>query len=137
MAHPTLPEPTERELQILRILWERGEATVREVYEQMRGLGIVQNTVQAFLRTMTEKGLVVFRRHNRTFVYRPLVGAQQTQRRLLKGVLRRAFDGALDQFVANAIAVQTPTPAEIARLRAMLDEVEANPPVGPGPTDGA
>ncbi|MCA8973930.1 MAG: BlaI/MecI/CopY family transcriptional regulator [Planctomycetes bacterium] len=133
MAPSPVPEPTERELQILRILWQRGEATVREVYEQMRDLGIVQNTVQAFLRTMTDKGLVAFRRRNRTFVYRPLVGAEQTQRRLLKGVLRRAFDGALDQLVANAIAVQAPTSAEIAQLRALLDEVEAGTPAGTRP----
>jgi len=80
MAHPTPPEPTERELQILQVLWDRGEATVRQVHESLRDLGIVQNTVQAFLRTMTEKGLTAFRRQDRTFIYRPLVGASQTKR---------------------------------------------------------
>ena len=55
-------EPTDRELAILKILWDREEATVREVYEILReDLEIVQNTVQAFLRTMTEKGLVTHR----------------------------------------------------------------------------
>ena len=59
MAPSVPPEPTERELQILKVLWEQGEASVRQVYEALRDeLPIVQNTVQAFLRTMEAKGLV-------------------------------------------------------------------------------
>jgi predicted transcriptional regulator len=130
MERNPVPEPTERELRILRILWERGEATVREVYEDLRAdLGIVQNTVQAFLRTMTDKRLVAFRKQRRTFVYRPLVEPTQTKRRLLDGVLHRAFDGAIDQLVESAVALRTPTPDELARLRALLDEVESRPEV--------
>ena len=128
MGHSTLPEPTERELQILRVLWDRGEATVRQVHESLRGLGIVQNTVQAFLRTMTEKGLTAFRRQDRTFIYRALVGASQTRRGLINGVLRRAFDGALDQLVENAVALRAPTPHELDRLRKLIDELEASQP---------
>jgi len=61
--------PTERELEILKILWERGRASVREVYEEMRrSAPIVQNTVQAFLRTMEDKGLVRHEVEGRTFV---------------------------------------------------------------------
>jgi BlaI family transcriptional regulator, penicillinase repressor len=123
MGHSTLPEPTERELQILRVLWDRGEASVRQVHDSLRGLGIVQNTVQAFLRTMTEKGLTTFRRQDRTFIYRPLVGASQTRRGLISGVLRRAFDGALDQLVENAVALRAPTPSE---LEGLIEELEAN-----------
>jgi len=57
--------PTERELEILKILWERGRASVREVYEEMRrSAPIVQNTIQAFLRTMEDKGLVASRQQD-------------------------------------------------------------------------
>ncbi len=122
----TAPEPTERELQILQVLWDRGEATVREVYEALReDLGIVQNTVQAFLRTMTDKGLVTFRKERRTFVYKPCVEPTKTRERLIDGVLQRAFDGAIDQLVESAVSVKQPTADEIARLRALLDEVES------------
>ncbi len=127
MASPTPPEPTERELQILGILWQRGEATVREVHTAMAHFGIVQNTVQALLRTMSEKGLVAFRRHDRAFVYRPLVEPAPTRRRLLDGLLQRAFDGSLDQLVENAIALRTPTADELRRLRALVDALEAVP----------
>jgi predicted transcriptional regulator len=71
--------PTERELEILKVLWRRGEATVREVYEDMsRHAPIVQNTVQAFLRTMEDKGLVNHRLEGRTFIYRPILRHEDT-----------------------------------------------------------
>ena len=120
------PEPTERELQILRVLWSRGEATVREVYDELRdNLGIVQNTVQTFLRIMTEKGLAAFRKEGRTFIYRATVEPAQTKRRLLDGLLSRAFDGAIDQLVESAVALRRPTRDEVTRLRALLDQVES------------
>ena len=122
MKHPT---PTDRELVILKVLWARGEATVRQVYEVLReDLEIVQNTVQAFLRTMTEKGLVEYRKEGRTFVYRALVQPEDTRSRLLDRVLQRAYDGAIDQLVAGAIGLKRPSKEEIARLRELLDRVE-------------
>ena len=128
MQGKAIPEPTERELRILRVLWQRGEATVREVYEELRAeLGIVQNTVQAFLRTMTDKGLVAFRRDGRTFVYRPAAESGETRSRLVRTVLARAFDGAIDELVASAVSVRTPTAAEIARLRQLLDALGSKP----------
>ncbi len=131
MATTSTPEPTERELRILAILWERGESTVREIHALLQDeLPIVQNTVQAFLRTMTDKGLVTFRKVNRTFVYRPIVEPQQTKRRLLDGLLQRAFDGAIDQLVESAVSLRRPTPAELTRLRELLDAAESNQPQG-------
>jgi BlaI family transcriptional regulator, penicillinase repressor len=119
------PEPTERELQILKVLWERGEATVREVYEALRGdVPIVQNTVQAFLRLMEDKGLVAHRAEGRTFVYRATSSGERTKKDLLSGLLSSVFDGALDELVASAIAAKRPSKAELARLRELLAEAE-------------
>ena len=119
------PEPTERELQILKVLWERGEATVREVYEALREqVPIVQNTVQAFLRTMESKGLVRHRTEGRTFIYRPVRDRERTERTVVASVLDRLFDGAVDQLVANALSVKPPSPEELDKLRAMLEELE-------------
>ena len=121
----TPPTPTDRELAILKVLWNQGEATVREVYECLRpDLGIAQNTVQAFLRTMTEKGLVTHRTEGRSFVYRAAVRAEATRRSLLDRVLQRAYDGALDQLVEGAIGLKPPSPEELARLRALLERLE-------------
>ena len=114
-------EPTGRELEILKVLWDREEATVREVYEALsRELPIVQNTVQAFLRTMEDKRLVTHRIEGRTFIYRPVPQREQTARHLVSRLLDRAFDGALDQLVQSAFSVRPPTPEELAGLEALI-----------------
>ncbi len=118
--------PTERELEILKILWERDEATVRQVYEEMsKELPIVQNTVQAFLRIMEGKGLVAHRTVGRSFVYRALRKRERTTKDLLSGVLDGVFDGALDALVTSAFALKPPNAAELDRLRELLVEHEA------------
>lgn len=123
------PTPTERELEILKVLWDRGEATVREVFEEMsRHAPIVQNTVQAFLRTMEEKGLVTHRASGRTFVYRPVPRPQDTKQRLVSRVLQRVFDGAMDQLVQSALSLRPPTPQELEKLEAMIESAKAGKP---------
>ena len=124
----TLPDPTERELAILKVLWEHGEMSVRGVYETLRDrIPIVQNTVQAFLRTMEQKGLVSHRVDGRTFVYRAVPQEEQTQRNLVSGVLQRVFDGALDQLVESAFSLRKPSDEELAKLRELLAEAERRP----------
>ena len=121
----TNPTPTDRELAILDVLWKQGEATVREVYEELRKeLPIVQNTVQAFLRTMTEKGLVSYRTEGRSFVYQAALSPEEGRGSMLNRVLQRAYDGALDRLVAGAISLKRPSGEELARLRELLDEAE-------------
>lgn len=117
--------PTERELEILHVLWERKEATVREVYEILaQRLPIVQNTVQAFLRTMEEKGLVSHRVEGRTFIYRPLVQQERTKKRMVTALLHKAFDGAVDQLVQSVFSAQRPTEEELQKLEAMIAELK-------------
>lgn len=118
--------PTERELEILKILWQRGEASVREVYEEMSGTApIVQNTVQAFLRTMEEKGQVRHRIEGRTFIYAPVPRHEETKKRMVSRVLQRVFDGALDQLVQSALSLRQPTAEEIARLEQMIEQAKS------------
>jgi BlaI family transcriptional regulator, penicillinase repressor len=118
--------PTERELDLLNVLWKRGEATVREVYEELRErLPIVQNTVQALLRTMEEKGLVKHRLEGRTFVYRPVYPRQQTARHLAGQLLERAFGGAVDQLVQSVLEARKPTRDELAKLEQLIAEAKA------------
>ena len=118
--------PTERELEILKVLWERGPSSVREVYDEMsRTAPIVQNTVQAFLRTMEAKGLVRHRAEGRTFIYEPVPKKDETERRLVSGVLQRVFDGAVDQLVRRALSVRRPTPEELDKLEQLIREHKA------------
>src|SRR5688572_17295562 len=118
--------PTERELEILKVLWDRGEASVREVYEEMRkSSAIAQNTVQAFLRTMEDKKLVRHRLLGRTFIYKPVPRREDTKNRLLSRVLHRVFDGAVDQLVQSALSLRRPTQDELDRLEAMIEQAKA------------
>src|SRR6266581_4039931 len=125
MPNDAVP-PTERELEILKVLWDRGEGSVREVFEAMRGSAeIVQNTVQAFLRTMEEKGLVRHRVVGRTFIYQPVRRRAETERRLVSGVLDRVFDGAIDQLVQSALSLRRPTAAELIKLEELIRQHKA------------
>src|SRR2546423_15687750 len=120
-------EPTERELQILKILWLRREATVREVYEEMsKSLPIVQNTVQAFLRTMEEKGLVKHRSEGRSFIYQPIPRDNATKQKLVSRVLHKVFDGAIDQLVQSVLSLRQPTTEELQKLETLLQEARSN-----------
>jgi BlaI family penicillinase repressor len=120
-------EPTERELQILKILWGKGRGTVREVYEEMsKTLPIVQNTVQAFLRTMEEKGLVRHRVEGRTFIYQPVMQDHATKQKLVSRVLHRVFDGAIDQLVQSVLSLRQPTSQELEKIETLLQEARSN-----------
>ncbi len=116
--------PTERELEILKVLWQHGEATVRQVYEDLRKqeLPIVQNTVQAFLRTMEEKQLVDHRVEGRSFVYRPLVQPGGTQSALASKLLGRVFDGAIGKLVRSVFDAQPPTDEELDELESLIEK---------------
>jgi predicted transcriptional regulator len=135
---PVDPTPTERELEILKVLWDRGEATVRAVYEEMsRHAPIVQNTVQAFLRTMEDKGLVTHRLEGRTFIYKPVLKPQDTKQKLVSRVLHRVFDGAIDQLVQSALSLRKPTDEELAKLEALIREARSGAAGAPTPTSSS
>jgi len=118
--------PTDGELEILKVLWDLGEASVRQVHEQLGSdRGIVQSTVQAFLRTMETKGLVDHRAEGRTFLYRATRDREDTERGLVGGLLDRAFDGAIDQLVARAFDIKQPPKEALQQLRELLDQAES------------
>ena len=101
-----------------KYLWDQGEASVRTIYEEMSASApIVQNTVQAFLRTMESKGLVRHRVKGRTFIYTPVLKQDQANKKMVSRMLQRVFDGAIDQLVQSAFSVRHPTEEEIKQLR--------------------
>lgn len=117
------PRPTDAELQILRVLWERGPSTVREVHEaQQRDTSYT--TVLKLLQIMTDKGLVTRDESRRSHVYRAKARQEQTQKQLVKDLLERAFGGAADQLVVQALSARKVSPAELAEIRKLLDELE-------------
>lgn len=109
--------PSGRELEILKVLWEIGPASVREVRERLCPNGeLAFNTVQTLLRIMDDKGLVTHRAQGRTFIYSPKHSRDREASRLLDQV----FDGALDQFVLSLLNVSTASPTELKRLEKLI-----------------
>lgn len=118
---------TDRELEILKILWERGKASVREVQEDLNKstTAVAYSTVQTLLNIMEDKkGLVRHVVEGRTFIYIPKKSSDRTIRELTKRFVDRVFDGALDRVMVALLDSKSPTPAEFDRLRAMIDEAE-------------
>lgn len=109
--------PTDRELEILKILWDHGASTVREVYEIMRlRENIAQNTVQTFLRMMEDKKLVHHAIRGRAFVYQPLY----TRQRILSRFLTSMFDGAVGELVLQALSLKKLSTREIEEIELMI-----------------
>ncbi|MGH9458210.1 MAG: BlaI/MecI/CopY family transcriptional regulator [Thermoanaerobaculia bacterium] len=125
MTRNGLPRPTDAELAILRVLWERGESTVREVHDVLaRGSAIGYTTVLKLMQIMTEKGLVERDESQRAHVYRALATEQKTQRQLLTDLVDRAFGGSASKLVMQVLSDTKATPEELASIRALLAKHE-------------
>ncbi len=119
------PKPTDAELAILRVMWEQGPSTVRQiqqVLERTRPTGYT--TVLKLLQIMTEKGLVRRDESERSHVYRARFSEGQTQRQLLGDLLDRAFAGSTSRLVMQALSNRKASPEELAAIRRLLDEWE-------------
>jgi len=118
------PLPTEAELAILQILWERGPSTVREVHLAQRDRGTGYTTTLKQMQVMAEKGLVKRSERFRSHVYEAHVARERTQLLLTRGLLQRAFDGSAKNLVLGALSSQPISRAELAEIREMLDRFE-------------
>ncbi|MEX0716448.1 MAG: BlaI/MecI/CopY family transcriptional regulator [Planctomycetaceae bacterium] len=116
------PVPSERELEILKVLWELGESSVRQVRARMYPRGEQAfNTVQTQLRIMQKKGLVTHRAEGRTFFYSPVYTREQAGSRFLN----RVFDGALDEFVLTLIRAGDVRPEELDRIERLIADARS------------
>jgi BlaI family transcriptional regulator, penicillinase repressor len=117
------PRPTDAELAILRVLWERGPSTVRQVHEVLvaRVGQTAYTTALKLLQIMTEKGLVRRDDTDRTHVFTPRLSEEQTQRQLGRHLLDRAFGGSASKLVMQALNARRATPEELAEIRKLIE----------------
>ena len=116
--------PTESELKILRVLWEHGPISVREVYERLidsEGMG--HTTVLKLMQIMTDKGLVERDASVRPQLFRATRPKRQTQRMLLRQLLDRAFSGSPGSLVLQALSMRKSTEAELDEIRQLIDKL--------------
>jgi predicted transcriptional regulator len=115
--------PTTAELEILRVLWQRGPSTVREVHESLRRRDrIGYTTVLKLLQIMTEKGLVTRDVSARTHVYAAAASQSTTQRRLVADLTERVFGGSTLGLVLHALSTSAASPEELDQIRKLLDQ---------------
>ncbi len=125
MARRPTQGPTEAELEILSVLWQRGPSTVREVNEELnRRQPTGQTTTLKHMQIMLAKGLLVRDESVRPQVYRPKLSKEKTQSRLVRQLLNRAFDGSAAQLVVRALSAEGASQEELAEIRRLLDEME-------------
>jgi len=125
MARKKVPQPTDRELTILRILWDLGPSTVRQVNEAMnkdRATGYT--TTLKLMQIMTEKRLLVRDESQWKHIYKPAMSEERTQKQLVGDLLERAFSGSAEKLVMRALSTRKVSAKELARIRKMLDEFE-------------
>jgi len=122
---PVTPRPTDAELAILNVLWQRGPSTVREVHQALSSSQASgYTTVLKLLQIMTEKGLVVRDESERAHVYAAKLSERRTQRQLLGDLMDRAFGGSSAKLVLNALSDHPATAQELRNIRALLDQLE-------------
>lgn len=122
---PTVKRPTDAELTILRVLWDQGPTTVREVYKILNsGKTVGYTTVLKLMQIMTEKGLVERDESCRPQIYRPCLPREQTERQLVKDLVDRAFGGSAKRLVMQALEQKKASPDELAQIEQLLNKLE-------------
>jgi len=125
MNDPDRPRPTPAELVILRILWQEGPSTVREVLQVMqRTRATGYTTVLKTLQIMTAKGLVRCDPRERTHVFAAVTPERQMLRRMVRDLIDRACEGSAAKLVLHALDAKRPTEAELKEIRTLLDGFE-------------
>lgn len=115
-------KPTDSELEILQVLWVKGDATVREVHEdlsQIKDCGYT--TTLKLMQIMFEKGLVLRDDSNRTHIYHANVSREKTQKQLMDKMVDALFSGSHTQLVMQALGAHTPSRKELEEIQQLLD----------------
>jgi predicted transcriptional regulator len=124
---PALPHPTDAELSILKVLWERGSGTVREVLEALhaeRGEEIGYTTVLKLMQIMHGKGLLVRDDSERTHVFRAAAPPDKTQRQVVGDLMDRMFGGSALALVQQALGAKKVSPEELKQIRELIKNLE-------------
>jgi predicted transcriptional regulator len=123
MSRGKPPRPTDAELAILRVLWDQGARTVREVHETLQD-GSGYTTVLKTMQIMTEKGLVTRDESQRAHVYSARLPRESTQQQLVTDLVDRVFGGSPARLALQALSTKKTSPEELAELRQLLDSLE-------------
>ena len=118
-------KPTDKELTILQILWQRGTATVREVHEAMnQNSEVGYTTTLKLMQIMNEKGIVSRTKRGKTHIYRAVLSEENTQQHLLDKLLNTAFKGSAAQMVMQLLDSEKTSKKELEEIRRFIREID-------------
>jgi BlaI family transcriptional regulator, penicillinase repressor len=125
MPRPKEEQPTAGELEVLKVLWDRGPSTVREVMDVLNeARPRAYTSVMSLLNVMTDKGLLVRQPQGRAFVYKPKTDRGRTLGRMVGDLLARAFEGSTSQLVAHLLDQTKPSGDELAEIRRAIQQYQ-------------
>ena len=122
---------TELQLAILRVLWDRSEATVQEIWEALHAeRGLAQTTVATMLSRLERRGVVTRRAppQARQYHYRAAVTEREVQHSMVGELTERLFDGDVTALVQHLLTGEAVSPGDIAKIRDMIERVDTNAP---------
>ncbi|MEX1182820.1 MAG: BlaI/MecI/CopY family transcriptional regulator [Gemmatimonadota bacterium] len=115
------PSFTDRELDVMSILWRRGSATVAEVRAELAD-PLAYTSVLSALQTLEEKGHIGHEQKGRAYVYKPLIGPEAAGGTALHRILDKIYHGSAEMLLAQLVSDRRLPAAELERMRALLDE---------------
>jgi predicted transcriptional regulator len=125
MARPMSNQPTEVEMQILRILWELGPSPVREIHKRLKTIkGTNYSTDLKMLAVMLQKGLVKRDENSQPHIYRAALSRAKAGKQLLQDLVEKVYDGSAMSLVLQALSSTKATKEEREEVRRLLDQME-------------
>lgn len=113
---------TRQELQIMKVVWDKGEATVKEVCDAMSQRKVTAyTTILTLMGILEEKGALIHTRSGRAYVYKPLLSRQQATRNQVRDVLTRFFDGSPEKMIENVLENEITAPEQLWTVKNMLE----------------
>jgi BlaI family transcriptional regulator, penicillinase repressor len=126
MARPSSAQPTEVEMQILRILWDLGPSSVREIHKRLEAAkGTNYSTTVKMLAVMLQKGLLKRDEDAQPHVYRPALTRAKTGKRMLDDLIEKVYNGSAMGLVLQALSSGRATKEELNEVRRILDQMES------------
>ena len=126
---PERHQLTDLQLAILRVIWDRGEPTVQDIWETLHAdRGLAQSTVATMLSRLERRGVVTRRAESRQYHYRAAVTEQDVQHSMVAELTERLFDGDITALMQHLLSGEDISPGDLAKIRDMIDRVETTAP---------
>jgi predicted transcriptional regulator len=128
---PELHQLTELQMAVMRVLWEKGEASVAEIWETLRPeRGLAQTTVATLLTRLEKRGVVEHRSRARQYLYRATVTESEVRRVMVRELTERLFDGDVAALMSHLLTARAVSPGDLARVKKLVEAQESGKEVG-------